>query len=45
MRFDEDAQALCLVDRDLPRLSEFKPGSVSPIDEADLWVPLVHSAA
>jgi len=39
MRFDEHAPALCLVNWDLPRLTEFQPDSVSPIDEDDLWVP------
>jgi hypothetical protein len=45
MRFDASAHALCLVDHDLPRMSEFQPDSVCVIDEDDLWVPFVHSAA
>jgi hypothetical protein len=45
LRFDERARALCLVDSDLPGMSEFLPDSVSPMAEEDLWIPIVHTAA
>jgi PRC-barrel domain protein len=45
MRFDARAHALCLVDHELPRMSEFQPDSMGSIDEDDLWVPFVGSAA
>ena len=45
MRFDADARALRFVEAGTPRLTEFLPESVSPVEEEDLWVPLVHTAA
>ena len=45
MRFDANAQALRFVEAGTPRLTEFRPESVSPVAEEDLWVPLVHNAA
>jgi hypothetical protein len=45
LRFDAGACALVLVDADIPRLSAFEPDSLAEIDEDDLWVPLIHTAA
>ena len=45
LRFDVDAQALRLTSAEIPLMSAFEASSIAQIDEADLWVPLVSSAA
>jgi hypothetical protein len=45
VRLDEAAHALRLVEPDVPSMIAFRPDSVSVIDEDDLWIPLVHTAA
>jgi hypothetical protein len=45
LRFDPGACALVLVDSEIPRLSAFEPDSLAVLDEGDLWVPLIHTAA
>jgi hypothetical protein len=43
--FDAEAHALRLVQAGAPVMMAFRPESVSDVDEDDLWIPIVHSAA
>jgi hypothetical protein len=43
--FDAEAQALRLVEAGVPVMTAFRHDSVSQVDEDDLWIPIVHSAA
>jgi hypothetical protein len=45
LRFDEEARAFVLVGPDVPRWRAFDPDGVASLDEQDLWVPLIHTAA
>jgi hypothetical protein len=45
LRFDAEAHALRLTSADVPPMSTFQPDSIAQVDESDLWVPLVSSAA
>ena len=42
---DADAHALRLIEPDIPSMLTFRPESVAVVDEDDLWIPLVHTAA
>ena len=43
--FDAHAHVLRLVEPGIPSMSAFQPGSVPPIEEDDLWIPLSYTAA
>lgn len=43
--FDATSQALCLVQSGTPAMMAFRPESVSNVEEDDLWIPIVDSAA
>jgi hypothetical protein len=43
--FDVGSHALRLIETGVPSMVTFRPESASPIDEDDLWIPFVHSAA
>ena len=43
--FDAESQALRLVQAGVPVMIAFRHESVSEVDEDDLWLPIVHSAA
>ena len=43
--FDADSHALRMIEHDVPSMIAFRPESVAPIDEDDLWIPIFHSAA
>jgi hypothetical protein len=45
VRLDADAHALRLIEADVPSMTMFRPESVSAVEEDDLWIPLVHTAA
>ena len=45
MCFDAEAQALRMVEPDAPAMLVFRPESVSDVEEADLSIPIVPSAA
>jgi hypothetical protein len=45
MRLDVATLALRLIEPDVPSMTAFRPESVSRVDEDDLWIPLVHTAA
>ena len=43
--FDAESHALRLVDPGVPATIAFRPESVAEVEEDDLWIPIVHSAA
>lgn len=43
--FDAESRALRLVQSGVPAMMVFRPESVSEVEEDDLWIPIVHSAA
>ena len=43
--FDADSHALRMIGPDVPSMSNFRPESASPIDEDELWIPIIHTAA
>ena len=45
VRLDVATLALRLIEPDIPSMVAFRPESVSLVDEDDLWIPLVHTAA
>jgi hypothetical protein len=45
LRLDAGAYALVLVDSEIPRLRAYEPDSLAAVDDEDLWVPLIHTAA
>ena len=45
VRLDEAQCALRLVGPEVPSMIAFRPESVSVVEEDDLWIPFVHSAA
>ena len=44
-RFDADAHALRMIESGVPSMIAFRPESVSPFEEDDLWIPFFHTAA
>jgi hypothetical protein len=43
--FDADSHALRVIEPGVPSMIAFRPESVSPVEEDDLWVPFFHTAA
>jgi hypothetical protein len=43
--FDAESHALRLVDPGVPATIAFRPESMFEVEEDDLWIPIVHSAA
>jgi len=43
--FDAESHSLRLVQAGIPAMMVFRPDSVSKVEEDDLWIPIVNSAA
>lgn len=43
--FDAVSHALRMIEPGVPSMVAFRPESVAPVEEDDLWIPLFHSAA
>jgi hypothetical protein len=43
--FDADSHALRVIEPGVPSMIAFRPESVSPVEENDLWIPFFHTAA
>ena len=44
-RLDAESHALRMVEPHASLVSAFRAGSVAEIDEDDLWIPIIHTAA
>jgi hypothetical protein len=45
LRLDAESHALRLVEPHAPRLTAFEAQSCSEVEEDDLWIPFLHTAA